>query len=407
MSPSTAIIEPESSRQYAFAERMKKTPKSFIREILKVTENPAIISFAGGLPNPSLIDVDGITRAAAHVLTEDGKTALQYSTTEGYLPLREFIADRYKKRLGLSVSPAEILITNGSQQCLDLIGKIFIDKGDHVAIERPGYLGAIQAFSLYEPVFHPILLHEDGPDIAMLNAILSEFPVKLFYGVPNSQNPSGVTYPDKRRREIADTLQDHGTVFVEDDAYGELRFSGSAMPSMRKFLPDRTIITGSFSKILSPGMRMGWIVAPEPIMEQLVIAKQASDLHSNYLCQRIASRYLADSDIDTHIAKIQAAYKAQCDCMTASIRESFPESVTYTRPNGGMFVWVTLPDGVSSMEVFEQALKENVAVLPGIPFYIDGGGTNTLRLNFSNSTEEKIREGIGKLGRVITRLARK
>jgi 2-aminoadipate transaminase len=386
---------------------MKNTPKSFIREILKVTENPAIISFAGGLPNPSLIDVDGITRAATRVLSEDGKTALQYSTTEGYLPLRQFIADRYKKRLGLSISPAEILITNGSQQCLDLIGKVFIDKGDHVAIERPGYLGAIQAFSLYEPVFHPILLNEEGPDSAMLKSVLADFPVKLFYGVPNSQNPSGVTYSAGRRQEIADALRDTGTVYVEDDAYGELRFSGSAMPSMREFLPDRTIITGSFSKILSPGMRMGWIVAPEPVMEQLVIAKQASDLHSNYLCQRIAYQYLADSDIDAHIAKIQNAYRTQCDCMIASIQESFPESATYTRPNGGMFVWVTLPEGVSSMEVFEHALAENVAVLPGIPFYIDGGGNNTLRLNFSNSTEEKIREGIQKLGNVIHRLCRK
>jgi len=406
--PSTrqATVKEAGNRRYHFAGRMKNTPKSFIREILKVTENPAIISFAGGLPNPSLIDVEGIGRAAEAVIREDGKTALQYSTTEGYLPLRRYIADRYKTRLGISISPDEILITNGSQQCLDLIGKILIDKGDHVAIERPGYLGAIQAFSLYEPVFHPVPLHPDGPDPLSLESVVAGYPAKLFYGVPNSQNPSGITYSKACRQEIAAILKDHDTIFVEDDAYGELRFDEKAPPSMWSHLPDKTIITGSFSKILAPGMRLGWVCAPGEIMEQAVIAKQASDLHSNYLCQRIASRYLEETNIDAHIAKIRAAYKSQCDLMIQTLEEEFPPSVTYTRPEGGMFVWVTLPDGCSSMEVFERALKENVAVLPGIPFYIDGGGMNTLRLNFSNSTDEKIVTGMRRLAGVIRTLCR-
>jgi 2-aminoadipate transaminase len=385
---------------------MATTPKSFIREILKVTTNPEIISFAGGLPNPALIDVDGIKKAAAAVLARDGRNVLQYSTTEGYLPLRQFIADRYKKRLGLSISPEEILITNGSQQCLDLIGKILIDPGDHIAIERPGYLGAIQAFSLYEPVFHPITLHEDGPDPAMLSEVLDSFPVRLFYGVPNSQNPSGITYTRTRRGEIASVLKGTPALFIEDDAYGELNFTGETMPSMREFLPDRTIITGSFSKILAPGMRLGWLVAPREIMEALVIAKQASDLHSNYLSQRIASEFLDHEDIDVHIRKIRTAYKKQCALMIDQITETFPESVTCTRPRGGMFVWITLPDGCSSLDVFEAALKRNVVVLPGSPFYIDGGGVNTLRLNFSNSTEEKIITGIERLAKVIREVCR-
>jgi 2-aminoadipate transaminase len=383
---------------------MAKTPKSFIREILKVTANPEIISFAGGLPNPALIDVDGIRKAAAAVLEQDGRSVLQYSTTEGYLPLRQYIADRYKKRLGLSVSPDEILITNGSQQCLDLIGKVFIDEGDHVSLERPGYLGAIQAFSLYEPVFHPVTLHEDGPDSGMLAQVLDTWPVRLFYGVPNSQNPSGITYTGRRRREVASVMKKTDTLFIEDDAYGELNFGGEMMPSMREFLPDQTIITGSFSKILAPGMRLGWVVAPREIMESIVIAKQASDLHSNYLSQRIAYEYLTRQDIDDHIRKIRTAYKNQRDCMIQVISEEFPESVTYTKPQGGMFIWITLPDGCSSMEVFENALEENIAVLPGSPFYIDGGGADTLRLNFSNSTEEKIITGIGRLAKVIRRL---
>jgi 2-aminoadipate transaminase len=388
-------------QQYTFAPRMAKTPKSFIREILKVTENPDIISFAGGLPNPALIDVEGIARAAERVLKKDGRSVLQYSTTEGYLPLRRFIADRYKKRLGLSVSTEEILITNGSQQCLDLIGKVFINAGDHIAIERPGYLGAIQAFSLYEPVFHPVNLLEGGPDPARLHETCSDNSIRFFYGVPNSQNPSGITYTEKRRREIAGILKKTNTLYIEDDAYGELNFSGRSLPSMRQYIPEQTIITGSFSKILAPGMRLGWIVAPQAIMDQMIIAKQASDLHSNYLSQRIASEYLHQEDIDAHITKIQHAYKNQCECMLEVMAETFPESVTYTRPHGGMFIWITLPDGCSSQAVFDAALQEQVAVLPGTPFYIDGGGENTIRLNFSNSTKEKIITGVQRLALVI------
>lgn len=392
---------PVAGKRYTFAPRMVKTPKSFIREILKVTERPEVISFAGGLPSPALIDVDRIRAAATAVLEQDGRSALQYSTTEGYLPLRQFIADRYKKRLGLSIAPDEILITNGSQQCLDLIGKVVIGTDDHIAIERPGYLGAIQAFSLYEPVFHPIPLEEDGPDIAILDETFRSYPVKMFYGIPNSQNPSGITYSDGKRKEIARAMEEYGALFVEDDAYGELYFSGNSRRSLMSYLPGQTVITGSFSKILAPGMRMGWVVASRPVMEQLVIAKQASDLHSNYLSQRIAYEYLAHNDIDAHIRKIRTAYANQRDVMIRMLREEFPGSVSYTHPDGGMFIWVTLPSGYSSMEVFERALKENVAVLPGMPFYVDGGGVDTLRLNFSNSTPDTIVTGMSRLARVI------
>ncbi|MFA6362817.1 PLP-dependent aminotransferase family protein [Methanoregula sp.] len=386
---------------YAFAQRMYNTPKSFIREILKVTENPGIISFAGGLPNPDLIDVGGIAQAAVAVFREDGRTALQYSTTEGYLPLRRFIADRYKKRLGLDIPPDEILITNGSQQCLDLVGKILIDRGDRVAIERPGYLGAIQVFSLYEPVFVPVELNSEGPDLAAFEAAMAGNAAKIFYCIPNSQNPSGITYSAERRKECADILAGTRTLVVEDDAYGELQFSGRSLPPFKKYLPDQTILTGSFSKIFAPGMRLGWVCAPPAIMDQLVVAKQASDLHSNYLSQRIASRYLADNDIDAHIRKIQVTYKEQRDHMIAAMQQEMPDGVSWTNPHGGMFVWVTLPAGCSSMEVFSDALKEKVAVLPGIPFYVDGGGTDTLRLNFSNSNADRIAEGIHRLGQVI------
>ena len=402
--PQPAGTRESGHRQYTFASRMAKTSKSFIREILKVTEDPQIISFAGGLPNPELIDVEGISRAAAYVLAHDGRVALQYSTTEGYLPLRQFIADRYKKRLGLTVSPEEILITNGSQQGLDLIGKVFISPGDHIAIERPGYLGAIQAFSLYEPQFHPVTLHAEGPDLTQFTRELERYPLRLFYGIPNSQNPSGITYSVERREEIGSLLDEKDTIFIEDDAYGELNFDGVSLPSLRRYLPEQTIITGSFSKILAPGMRMGWVVAPPAIMERLIIAKQASDLHSNYLSQRIAFEYLRQNDIDEKIRSIRSQYKTQCELMVRRIGELMPASVTCTTPRGGMFVWVTLPEGISSMDVFEKALRRQVAVLPGSPFYTDGGGNDTLRLNFSNSTAEKIQTGMERLARVIRQL---
>jgi Transcriptional regulators containing a DNA-binding HTH domain and an aminotransferase domain (MocR family) and their eukaryotic orthologs len=391
---------------YRFSSRMKTTPRSFIREILKVAERPDIISFAGGLPNAELFATEDLARAAHAVISEDGHTALQYTTTEGYLPLREFIAARYRKRLGLDISTDEILITNGSQQCLDLLGKIFLDQGDPVAIECPGYLGAIQAFSLYQPEFYGVPLNENGPDTEQLETTLKTRHPRIFYAVPNSQNPSGITWSDESRRTVADLLQAEGTIFIEDDAYGELGFSGNRPPSLREYIPGQTIILGSFSKIVSPGMRMGWICAPREITEQAITAKQASDLHSNYLSQRIIARYLEEGLLDNHIRTINRAYKDQCDHMLACIRRSFPEDVTCTRPDGGMFLWLTLPDGCSSMELFERALAKNVAILPGLPFYTDGGGYNTVRLNFSNSSCDRIQTGIDLLGEVLEEYVR-
>lgn len=387
--------------KYTFATRMENTPRSFIREILKVTQRPEIISFAGGLPNPDLFPVEELAEIASEVITREGKIALQYSTTEGHIPLREWIADRYKQRLGLDVSPDEILITNGSQQCLDLIGKIFINKGSRVGIEQPGYLGAIQAFSLYEPVFSPVPLTESGPDPEILDQVLSADAPCLFYGVQNSQNPSGITWSTENRKEVSEIIAEYQTVLVEDDAYGELRFRGDPTPAMRSYIPEQTIMTGSFSKIVSPGMRMGWICAPEEIVSQVVTAKQGTDLHSNILSQQIIARFLENYPVDVHISKISAQYAKQCDCMLHAMKKEFPSDVTYTRPDGGMFVWATLPSGYSSNELFERAIREDVAILPGTPFYTDGGGSSTMRLNFSNSSPERIEEGISRLGDVL------
>ncbi|QYZ79451.1 PLP-dependent aminotransferase family protein [Methanofollis formosanus] len=384
-----------------YAARMEKTPRSFIREILRVTESPEIISFAGGLPNPALIRVEEIATAARSVFESGGAAALQYATTEGYLPLREFIADRYRQRLGLEVGPEEILITSGSQQALDLIGKVVLDPGDAVAIERPGYLGAIQALSLYEPHFSPVPLEEDGPDLAALERVLEERDVRLFYGVPNSQNPTGITWSQEKREGVASLLEGTDTLFVEDDAYGELRFAGRPLPPVKTYLPDSTILTGSFSKIAAPGLRVGWICADPAVLERLVVAKQASDLHTSTLDQRILARYLLDTDLDAHVREICRVYGRHSALMAALIDDLFPDGVVRTDPDGGMFLWVTLPPDLSSMTLFERALAERVAILPGLPFYVDGGGERTVRLNFSNADEERITEGMHRLARAI------
>lgn len=384
----------------AFADRMACVHKSFVREILKVTEDPEIISFAGGLPNPRYFPVQGIAKAAAKVLSDRSEAALQYSTTEGYLPLREMIAARYARR-GLKVKASEILITNGSQQGLDLMSKVFLNKGDGVILERPTYLAAIQSFGFFEPKFHSIPLEEDGIDPQELSRVLAQDGAKLFYSVPNFQNPTGITYSQDKLRAVAEIMENESTIFIEDNPYGELRFMGEDRPSMRSYLGDGAVLLGSFSKIVAPGIRLGWTCASEDIMEKLIVAKQASDLHTNYLSQMIVHQYLRDNDIDRHIALIRKAYKEQRDCMVKTMEETFPENVSFTRPEGGMFLWVTLPEEMSSFDLFERAIKEKVAFVPGQAFYADGGGQNTMRLNYSNCDNERIVEGITRLAKVI------
>jgi len=385
-----------------YAGRMNNVHKSFIREILKVTEDPDIISFAGGLPNPKSFPVKEIKRSVSQVLSENGEEVLQYSTTEGYRPLREYIAGRYSKK-GLNIDADEILITNGSQQGIDLVSKVFLNKGDLVLVENPTYLAAIQSFGLFEPEFKSVPLLEDGVDIDTLKKILDQNKIKLFYSVTNFQNPTGITYSKEKRKELAEILNDKDTVFVEDNPYGEIRFLGEDILPVKAYF-ENGILLGSFSKIVSPGMRLGWMVANEEIMEKIIIAKQASDLHSNYFTQRVVYQYLIDNDVDEHIEKIRKMYRDQRNLMVSMIEKYFPDSVNYTRPEGGMFLWVTLPEGLSSMDLFKIAIKENVAFVPGKAFFTDGSGDNTLRLNFSNSDEEKIEEGIKRLGKVLYEL---
>jgi 2-aminoadipate transaminase len=391
--------------QYYFATRLSRVPVSFLDELFRVSADPSIISFAGGLPSSALIDTEGIARAAGAVLEDDARAALQYTTTDGYLPLREYIAERYRNRLGIKATANKIQIVNGSQQCLDLFAKIFLNPGDHVGIERPGYLGAIEAFSLYEPLISAVPLEEDGLNLTVFENVIKKEHLKFFYGIPNSQNPSGRTYSQENRKAAAEVLKSTSTVFYEDDAFGELFFDMKPRLPIKKYLPDQTVISGSFSKIIAPGMRIGWMCAPQEILKQFNIAKQAADLHSNFFCQKILHRYLITSDLDTRLHIITAAYRRNCQLMCDLLDDLLP-SLTHTHPEGGMFLMTALPAGISSRRVFEEGIKNKVAVLPGLPFYVDGGGDDTIRMNFSSASEKQIAEGMHRLARVFASLQR-
>ena len=343
--------------------------------------------------------------AARSVLSRDGDSALQYATTEGYPPLREKIAERYAAR-GTKVAPEDILILNGSQQGLDLVAKVFIDAGDSVLVESPSYLAAIQCFGLFEPHFRALPLDMGGVSIpALTEALRTESP-KLFYAIPNFQNPSGISYTEARRRETSRAMAGSTTVLVEDDPYGEIRFIGRDLPSIRTCMAEdgsgteRAVLLGTFSKIVSPGMRLGWLCAGKDVMENLVVAKQAADLHSNELTQRIVHRYLCSADVDGYIARIRAAYKRQRDAMVGAVHAFFPKEVSCTEPEGGMFLWMTLPNGMSALSFFEKALAQKVTFVPGSAFFTDGSGENTLRLNFSNCDVATIEAGMERLSRV-------
>lgn len=383
-----------------FSNRINDVPRSFIREILKVAMDPGIISFAGGLPNSDLFPVEGLKAATEKLFSSGSNTVFQYATTEGYDRLREDISARYRKK-NLDVPVENILITSGSQQGLDLLGKTLINKGDGLVVEEPGYLGAIQAFSIYRPRFLPVPVSNNGMDSDGLRHSLHSHSTKLIYTVPNFQNPSGITYPTENRKRLAEIIEKTSTFLVEDDPYGELRFSGEHRPSFFSFIPDNTILLGSFSKTVVPGFRLGWIAAPTPVMEKLVTAKQATDLHTSHFTQAIIHQFLMDNDMDEHIGRIVQQYGRQKKAMEESIRECFPPEVTVTDPEGGMFLWAQLPEKMKAMELFHAAVDNGVAFVPGDPFFIDQKDSNCLRLSFVSTDEKTIRTGIRRLGTTI------
>jgi 2-aminoadipate transaminase len=386
-----------------FARRMQHVRASEIREILKVTERPDFISLAGGLPAPELFPVTEIAEAARRCFAEDGAAALQYSTTEGYAPLRAAIARRLPETTGARPGADEILITTGSQQGLDLVGKVFLDEGDVVLCESPTYLGGLQAFRVFGPRFVEVETDDEGMIPASLERCLEAEPrAKLLYAIPDFQNPAGRTWSLARREAVLAIVERHRMAVIEDCPYGELRFSGSPLPSLMALAgPGQVLQLGTFSKILCPGLRVAWIAANRAMIEKLVLVKQAADLHSPSLNQRLVSRLLETYDLAAGIERMRDLYRRRCGAMLAALEGEFPEGATWTRPEGGLFVWVTLPEGVSARDLLTRAIGVQVAFVPGGAFFPNGGHENTLRLNFSIMTPERIAEGVRRLGALL------
>lgn len=383
------------------SEGIKATPPSFVRGILKAASDPDVISFAGGLPNPISFPQEALLESMERIVKTYGSAVFQYSITAGLPELRQYIAERYNRIFGLALTQDNVIITTGSQQALDLIGKVLLDKGDGVIVEKPTYLAAIQAFSMQQPVFYPVELTEEGMNPERLTEVLQN-PVKFIYAIPDFQNPTGLTYSAGNRERIYEILKGRDVVLIEDDPYGELRFEGERLPYIGAGRLPGSILLGTFSKTVTPGMRTGFILSENrELLKAISVAKEASDLHTNIFSQYLLWDYLTNNDLDAHIAGITALYKKQAQAMMDAMDKYFPPAVKYTRPHGGMFLWVTLPAGVSAMSLFPKALEKKVAFVPGDPFYIGVENADTMRLNFTNADCETIEEGIRRLGELL------
>jgi len=395
--------------QMRFAQRTKNVKASSVREILKVTQRPEVISFAGGLPAPELFPIERFAAACHHVLSTAGAQALQYSTTEGYPPLREMIVDMMtREEKGIALKPENILITASSQQALDLIAKLLINNGDRVLVESPSYLGAFQAFNLFSPEYVPLPIDDDGLQTSLLPEAIQTGP-KFMYLLPNFQNPGGVTLSLERRKQIVKVANDYGIPIVEDDPYGQLRYEGNYVsplyacdqhniPNQNGHYTGNVIYMSTFSKTLAPGFRLGWIAAPLEVISKLVQIKQGADLHTSTFAQMVVYEAAKDGFIEEHIAHLREVYRERRDMMLESLDEFFPTQVKWTHPKGGLFLWVTLPEGGDSLKLLEVAVQQNVAFVPGDGFFANPqDGKRHLRLNFSNASLEMIRQGIYRL----------
>lgn len=396
-----------------YAQRTQRMGSSAIRELLKLTEQPDIISFGGGMPAPDVFPVDEFRKACDVVLSEVGPQALQYSTTEGYKPLREMIA-RHTARYGIEVSPDNILITSGSQQALDLIGKVFINRGDRVLVEEPTYLGALQAWNAYGAEYVTVRMDDDGMITEDLEAALRNGP-KFIYVLPNFQNPTGVTLSMERRERLIELADQYGVPIIEDDPYGQLRYEGNHLPSVMTLdgqyhangdheYRGNVIYLSTFSKTLAPGLRLAWVVAPPEVISKIVQAKQGADLHTSSFTQMVAHEVARGGFLDRHIWLIRQVYSERRDIMLEAMEKHFPPGVKWTHPLGGLFLWGIMPEYLNAKDVLKLAIEKQVAFVPGQAFFANGGGQNTMRLNFSNAAPEMIRTGIARLGEVLHKM---
>ncbi len=395
-----------------YALRTHSMSSSAIRELLKLTQQPDIISFAGGLPAPEMFPTEQVKAACDVVLTEMGAQALQYSTTEGYPPLRELIV-RHMARYGIEVTIDNVVITTGSQSALDLIGKLLINPGDRILTENPTYLGALQAFTAYQSQYVTVPIDDDGLQVSHLETALRAGP-KFMYILPNFQNPTGVTLSLTRRYDLISLAEEYGVPIVEDDPYGQLRYEGEHIKPLvvldAEYLgcdgdgstyTGNVIYTSTFSKTLAPGLRLGWIVAPNDVVSRLVQMKQGTDLHTSSFDQMVAYEVAHGGFLDKHIRTIREVYGHRRDVMLHALEEYFPPEVRWTHPHGGLFLWVTTPESIDTADLLKDAIKEKVAFVPGFSFHPNGGGHNTMRLNFSNAKEEMIVEGIHRMSIAI------
>ncbi len=391
----------ESYFQSRFAARTQRIQASTIREILKLTTQPGFISFAGGLPAADLFPIERIAETTQRILLERGAQALQYSTTEGYLPLREWIAGRMP-----GASAENVQIVSGSQQGLDMIGKVFIDPGSKILVEAPTYLGALSSFNPYEPHYISVGMDEEGLRLEELEAALQAHHFKFMYVLPTFQNPSGRLMGLERRKAIVALARKYQTPILEDDAYAELYFSGQPLPTLYSLDQElgggNVIYLSTTSKTLAPGLRVAWVVGPKPVIQKIVYAKQGADLHTPTLNQMLVYELVQDGEwFQAQIGKIRQTYQTRRTWMLEALQKYMPEDIGWMVPQGGMFFWLTAPQGLDSLELLKQAVEEKMAFVPGQPFYADGSGQNTLRLSYSSATHEQIEEGIKRLGRAV------
>ena len=388
----------------AYAKRMDGIKASEIREILKITQREEVISFAGGLPAPELFPVEALKKIAVEILEQSGRTALQYSTTEGYEPLREKIAARLNLKFKANVNSGQVLITCGSQQALDFLGKLFLDEGDVVLCESPTYLAAISAFRAYCPRFVEVPTDDEGMLVNELEKILAQTKrIKFIYVIPDFQNPTGRTWSMPRRSRLMELAEQYGIPVVEDNPYGELRFEGEILPSLKSLDTKGLVIsTGTFSKTFCPGMRIGWVVAAPAVFEKLVLIKQGADLCTSLRNQMEVDLFMEKFNFEENLSNLVELYRRRRNAMVEALEKFMPADVSFTRPQGGLFLWVKLPDHVESVELLKKCLERNVAFVPGDAFFPNGGVKNTLRLNYSNMPEERITEGIKRLAGVLS-----
>ena len=395
-----------------YSERLARMSTSIIREILKVAQSPEVISLSGGWPEAGLFPIDQLQEVASQVLRENPRASLQYGLTDGDLGLRELVAEHMRAQ-GVPAGPENIVITSGSQQAIDLLGRIMLDEGDAIIVESPTFLGALQSFRTYGPRFIPLPIDGDGACVDELPALIAEHRPKLMYLLPTFQNPAGVCMSLERRQRVVAIASEMGVAIIEDDPYGQLRYSGEPLPLLAALdsaqcsggtpcVGSNVVYLSSFSKTLAPGLRVAWAVARADVAQQLIMAKQGADLMTCALTQAMAAEFMRRGWLPAQVERIRDTYRERLDAMCEAIDEFFPQEATYYKPEGGLFLWVLLPEGLDAAEMLPEAAANNVAYVPGQPFFVDGRGANTLRMSFASVPPEIIREGVRRVGAVIT-----